>query len=495
MKTIDEYRRAAESIVRRDTLAELESWLAGGPPPPLPGPPLPDGSDPFTADAVAALRASLPQGDDAPARVHQLLHRGLLAGALARAVRPALAAAAGSAVAHLSYVTGEPGADPARAEAAWWGCEDPAEREALYARLLPAWSGSAPAWLEAARATRAAAARLGLPDPDSMVGTLARVDPVALRTASSRLLEATEGLLGQALQQAAEAHDLPLRPAHLPRLFGLPEMEHRFTAERMLPVAGGLLDGMGLHASHEQGLQVLEDRQPGPRPSRAFPVNLPREVRLVVHRAAGIRMAELHLLALGQAMHWLYTEPGPFPFRWPLGHRAVSDGPGLLLASLLTHPAMLQERGVPDEVAATLGKVARRSRLLHLRTMAALLACGPGGPEAAADPWLAHAAAIGRARGIPVDEPEARAWPQRVDALYAAETLQSWLLAAALRRSLRARLGERWWRDPAAGESWIEWLKPGQRLSVTELIAARTGVPPAQALDPAPLVEWLSGED
>jgi hypothetical protein len=200
------------------------------------------------------------------------------------------------------------------------------------------------------------------------------------------------------------------------------------------------------------------------------------------------------MLALGQALHWLHTEAGPFPFRWPFGHRAVSDGFGLLLASLLTHPGVLRDRGLPVQVAGALAGVAQRSRLLHLRTLAALLARTPCGPETASEPYAAYAEAIGLARGVPVSEQEAQAWPLRVEATYAAETLQSWLLAAALRRELRHKLGDGWWKNAEVGPIWHEWQKPGQRLSVSELIASIGSKSAENPLDPGALTEWLHEE-
>jgi hypothetical protein len=492
MIQIDELRRAAENLVRRDALAQYEAWMGGSTVQPPPTGPLEE-LDPFTPEGLAcAAEATTTATSEGEARVAGLLYRGLLSGLLDRLVRDALNDATSSAVAHASFLAGEP-VGPGWGQATLLATEDPEQRLEFHARLLTSWAGSAPYYLRLTTRLHEAAAGLGLPDPDGLLGVLARVDPEQLRRSAQQLLRDTDDLLRELQEEAVHVFRLPAHPAHLELLFGLPGLEHRFTTERLLPVAGEILERLGLAVAQEQGLQVVADPVSRPRPSRAFPLNLPREVRLVVNRAPGLQAAQLHLLALGTALHWLHTEPGPFPLRWPFGHRAVSDAFGLTLASLLTLPAVLRDRGVPLQVADAVCRAARRHELLHVRTVAALVASHPCGPENAAEPYEAYAAALGRARRVPVGEEEARAWPCRMEATYAAETFQSWLLAAALRAELLDRGGKDFWRDPDSGLRWLELLRTGQRLSATELMATLSlgGRAPVQPLDPAPLVSWL----
>ena len=491
MYTVDEFRRAAEGMVRRDATAQCEAWLADSAAP-LP-PAGTNGVDPFTTDAVSTVRQALDETQDKGSRrVLTLLHRGLVAGALDRMVRPALRAASASAAAHLSFLLDEAPYSSGAASSLLRTEETPQEERARYQELLKAWRGSTNVYLEATRRLREGAAQLGLQTQDELLHTMARVEPEDLRQAATRLLDATDQIFEQALEQACHAHALEARPAHLPRLFGLPGLEHRFTVERMLPVAGTLLDRMGINVAGIKGLRVLPDPVARPRPSRAFPINLPREVRLIVNRSAGLPAAQVHLLALGQALHWLYSEPGPFPYRWPFGHRALDDAYGLLLAEVLSNPVLLRDRGLPSEVAEAVFRVVRRSELLHLRTMAALVEAG--GPEGATEPYEAYAACIERARMIPLSEEEARAWPHRVELCYAAETLQSWILAASLVNQLELQVGEDWRLRTDTRELWTGWLAWGQRYSVTELLARLgSGSEPALPLDPFPLVVRLRG--
>lgn len=489
MYTVDELRFASERYVRRVAAAESEAWRTGRS---LPLPPQPPEGEPdiFSEDSLQVVRAAVDAAAAAgERRVLGLLGRGLLAGALDRAAGPALRAAAASTAAHVAFHgVAELGTDEARVPGP---AAARAERSALQQRhgaRLAAWRGSSGAFLSAARELDQAAARLGVGDPDLRLSTLARVDPEALVASASHFLDATEGQLSAALEAASAAHGLDPLPQHLPVLFNLPDLEHRFTAARMLPVAGTVLLQAGVDVLAERRLEVVSAPRSRPRPTRAFPLRLPGLAQVVVHRAAGLRSAQLHLLELGHALHWLGTDPGPFPYRWPFGHRAISDGYGLLLAGLLTQPEVLHARGMPAEVAAAVARVCRRSELLHLRTAAALVVDDPlalGTPEA-------YARSLARARGVPVPAEEAEAWPVRVDRVYAAETYQSWLLMSSLVARLRREVGPDWRARRETGELWAQWISGGQRLSVGELLTALTqGDSARPALDPAPLLDWL----
>jgi len=490
--TVDEIRFAAERYVRRVAVAESRAWRAGEP---NPDPPAPSEGEPDIFSSAArrtvshAMDACTAAGER---RMLRLLWRGLVAGALHRSATPALKAAAASAAAHAAFhgfadaplgSARVPGPGGARQE-----------RSALlesWQTRLTAWRGSAGSFLAAAARLQEEAAALGLEDPATRLATLARADPEALVASARRFLDETEALQRASVEAACEANGLDPLPQHLPALFGVPEMEHRFTAARMLPVAGTVLLRLGIDVAAQRHLEVLADAARGPRPCRAFPLRLPDLAQVIVHRSAGIRQARLHLLELGHALHWLGTEPGPFPFRWPFGHRAVSDGYGLLLASLLTQPEVLHDRGLPAEVATALGRVCRRAELLHLRTMAALVVSDPvnaGQPEAS------YAEALGRARGVPVPDEEAAAWPLRVDRVYAAETYQSWLLMSSLVAALRLRVGPDWRFRRDTGQVWATWIATGQRFSVGELLARLDGRPQTEcSLAPTALVDWLAG--
>ena len=83
-----------------------------------------------------------------------------------------------------------------------------------------------------------------------------------------------------------------------------------------------------------------------------------------------------------------------------------------------------------------------------------------------ADPaqaWLARAP-------VTPDADDASALPDRLDAIYALDSLQMCLLAAATEHRLYSDHGERWWWSADAGAALRALWSQGQRKSATELV-------------------------
>ena len=136
---------------------------------------------------------------------------------------------------------------------------------------------------------------------------------------------------------------------------------------------------------------------------------------------------------------------------------------GRVVAGCLADPGFLEANGMRPTDAAAVAGHARLEALHEARTVAAMtlwhhdLAGGADPGEA----WVARAP-------VPPDADDASALPDRLDAIYALDSLQMCLLGAATEHRLFTDHGERWWWSPDAGAALRAMWSEGQRKSAEE---------------------------
>jgi hypothetical protein len=266
-----------------------------------------------------------------------------------------------------------------------------------------------------------------------------------------------------------------LARADLPAFFRAPSLDPLFPAERLLPAFEETVAGLGLDTGAPG--EIILDAEPRPKKSpRAFcaPVRVPDEVYLVITRIGGREDYETLLHEAGHAEHYSHVDRTlPFEHRF-LGDNSVTEGFAFLFQHLAEDPVWLERRlGIADP--APVVEQARASKLVFLRRYCAKLSYelelqGEGGIDGLDETYARRLSdAVG------VDWPRVT-WLSDVDSFfYAAAYLRAWALETHLRAELRARFGEAWFDEPAAGELLRTLWSAGQREPADELLARLTG--------------------
>ncbi len=352
-------------------------------------------------------------------------------------------------------------------------------RRQLWDDFVPVLRMSAPAFLGVIEASAAAGADHGFSSGFHMACALTRVDPVQAVSAAEAVLDATETDWRAALEGAADLVGVPpddIRPHDLSHILRPDEHEPAFAAEGALPLAGATFAKLGLDLTGQTGVETLTDpRGPSGRAPKAFPLAIPGDIRMGAMPRDGLLWLRDFLTELGRAQHMAHTAPGPVTETFPLGMRGITDAAGRLVAGWLSDPVFLTANGMPPTPASALAGHARLAGLHEARTVAAitlwhhdLATAGTATFEDAANAWLARAP-------IPPDPADADALPDRLDAVYALDSLQLRLLAAAQDHALRTSYGDHWWWSEEAGAALFSSWSHGQRRTTADLVADALG--------------------
>jgi hypothetical protein len=336
-----------------------------------------------------------------------------------------------------------------------------------------------------------AARSLGAADYVSWRAGLAGFDPGFLLEQTALVLDETAAPYADLLDWFARrelglrARDL--RGWDLPRLLRGGAHDEHFPPGEMVACVGACVRAMGLDPLAEGRIQL--DLEPRPlKSSRAFcsPIRVPHDVRLVVLPSGGADDWRAYLHELGHALHFAYAAPAaPFEERC-LGDDSVTETYAALFDHWLLLPRWLRHaRGLADPRDVLLLGTFEELYLLRryaakLRYELALHARGP-------DPALAerYAEELSRATGVPA--PPER-WLEDVDPrFYCVSYLQAWMLCGLLRRALRERFDEDWFRNPRAGPFLAGLFARGQRDTPSELAALLDAGP----LGFAELLAWV----
>jgi hypothetical protein len=241
----------------------------------------------------------------------------------------------------------------------------------------------------------------------------------------------------------------------------------------VLRVVEATLSGLGIDLRAQANVTL--DLEPRPNKSpRAFavPVRVPQDVRLVVQPRGGHDDYDGMLHELGHVEHFAHVDP-KLPVTWRhLGDNSVTEGYAFLFQYLMLEPDWLAEQlEMPDGEAVGWADFAAFRKLVYLRRYVAKLLY---------ELRLHRDADIGLARAyyagllgllIGVQIPEASFLADLDDHFYTARYLRAWMFEANLAAALKARHGERWWRDPAAGETLRRSWSRGQEWNAQDVVA------------------------
>lgn len=302
----------------------------------------------------------------------------------------------------------------------------------------------------------------------------------ALRQRTAGFLETTGVTYRSRLEPQLERSGVPgferLARSDIPRLLRAPSLDAGFPAERLVGSFAETLAGLGLDLEAQDNVHLDTEARPSKSP-RAFcsTPRVPDEVYLVVSPVGGREDFAALFHEGGHVEHYANTDRAlAFEFRH-LGDNGVTESFAFLFEHLTEDAAWLEARlGIPDP--AEIRAHAAATRLLMIRRYCAKLAyeleLHGEGAELEALPER-YASRLSDATGA--------AWPRETwladvdEGFYVACYLRAWVLAAHWRRALRARHGERWFDDPAAG-AWLRALwADGQRLGAEELLGGRLG--------------------
>jgi hypothetical protein len=324
------------------------------------------------------------------------------------------------------------------------------------------------------------ARELGWPSYRAMSEELKALDLAALEVQTRRFSEATASSYpGQLDAQLREQIGLTfdtLRRSDLPHFFRAPGYDALFPEERLLAAFEETLTGLGIDVHRQPNVHLDTDQRPQKSP-RAFcsPVHVPNEVYLVIPRTGGRDDFSALFHEGGHTEHYANVDVSmPFEFRH-LGDNSVTEGFAFLLEHLIEDPTWLRSvMGVED--AEGYFSYSRVNKLVFLRRYASKLRyeieLHAGEQPLDAMPQL-YAGLLSDAVGV--DWPVETYLSDVDPGYYVANYLRAWAFETHLRRILRERFGEDWFRHAEAGDLLRSIWREGQRLDADELLAQVTG--------------------
>ena len=328
------------------------------------------------------------------------------------------------------------------------------------------------------------AGELGFASYDALRTVASGVDLAALSAEAQATLDSTEDawrdlfdfglrkVVGKhALQPHGEAalHDLE-------RFCRLEPLDDLFKARRLLPSAQAFLEAMGLSASGDGSIEVIDEDvlKPG---ARAIAIEVPSEICVVLGRVGGAQDHSALFHALGVAHQRAATSRElPIELRRS-GELAAPESFGALFEQLLCDQDFLRrflDADARDAIeAARLCAIERLSRLRRacadLCYQRTLFAEGPREE-------LRGLYRESLQKALAVDVPVQRwLWDEATRSRPETE-LRSLALAEVLRRALLEQANEDWWRNPRAGALLKRVAVRGGR-DAAEAIAKELSVP------------------
>jgi hypothetical protein len=374
---------------------------------------------------------------------------------------------------------------------------DRATREHLELRRTAWLEEAVPLQVDTLHREREAVAELGLGGYVEAWERLTRVNLRAMEREAIRVLAATEDLYRD--QLAYHLGRLEVDPEAATRsdirwLRRMRWLDDYFELESTLDVVRKDLGELGLPLTADGRVKLDVERRPG-KAIRSFcaPIQVPRNVVLVVAPTGGWPDCAALMHELGHALHMAYTrESIPFEYR-ALGASAVTE-PYALLFELLTLERQWVERtvGLAARELEDYLRLVAFLELYRLRLLAARLIYQLELYRAELPGQMGgrFAEILSGATGVRFDP---RTYLMDLArGFWVARKLRAWMLQAILQESLRDRYDADWYRNPAAGPFLGELFSAGQRDDAGEL-AVQLG---QEKLSARPLAaeigEWFS---
>jgi hypothetical protein len=352
---------------------------------------------------------------------------------------------------------------------------DPERRAAIeQARLDVTERELTPLALAMHERTAAIVRELGWSSMLELCEELSGIDLAALEQQTEALLADTEATYEPTVEPELEQHlgigFAELRRSDIPAFFRAPSLDAAFPPDRAIPALRQTLAGLGIDIDAQPNVILDAEVRPTKSP-RAFcaPVRVPGEVYLMISPQGGRDDTQTLLHEAGHTEHFAHVDPKLSFERRLLGDNSFTEAFAFLFQYLAEEPAWLEE--VLEVDAAPLAGYAKAVKLIFLRRYAAKL--GYERRLHAADVDLAampgeYAQRLSAA--VHVDWPR-RNWIHDVDPFfYAACYIRAWACERALRAHLVGEFGERWFKEPEAGEVLKRIWGKGQRALAEELL-------------------------
>jgi hypothetical protein len=337
-----------------------------------------------------------------------------------------------------------------------------------------------PLHLEIVERSHELARELGWPSYRAMYEELKAIDLGALERQTRAFSEATDARFRELVEpelvrETGIGFDR-VRRSDLPYFFRAPSHDRLFAPDALVDAFERSLAGFGIDLREQPNVHLdLEQRRR--KSPRAFcaPVRVPGEVYLVIPRSGGRDDYAALFHEGGHTEHFGTVDATlPFEFR-QLGDNSVTEGFAFLFEHLIEDREWLALVLGVDDVDHYLDH-SRASKLLFLRRYAAKLTYElelHGGERGLAEMPSLYSRLLGAAAGME--------WPAEMyladvdEGFYCANYLRAWALEAQLRRHLRERFGDDWFRAREAGDVLRSAWRQGQRLSADELLGELTG--------------------
>lgn len=324
---------------------------------------------------------------------------------------------------------------------------------------------------------REAAAELGYGGYREAVERLAGVNLIGVGSEARRLVEETEDVYREVVEEElrlrvgirpeeAESHDAGW-------LKRMPWLDGSCQEGNVLGTLRKDLRDIGLPL--EYGGHVTLEHEPFPGPGMiacCTPVRVPEQIHLLVTPTITQPGCVALLTSVGRALHYAYTDSRLSFEDRALGDLAVVKGHGLLFAGLGREGAWVRRtRGLNGQALDEYLRTVAVADLFSLREASARLAfeielSDSARPGELGPTW---AETLTAATGFRFDP---RSFLDRLGQRFGvARYLRGRMLAAQLRRELRERFDEDWYRNPRAGPFLGDWFANGLRFSAAEVAA------------------------
>jgi hypothetical protein len=295
-----------------------------------------------------------------------------------------------------------------------------------------------------------------------------------------RMGEQVKKTVGVALNEA-EKHDIAY-------IFRAKEFDSYFTKEKTLTVLKRTLDGMGFDIAKNKNVSIDLEERPKKNP-RAFTalVRIPNDVRLVVMPKGGQDDYTSILHEAGHTLHFALVNPMlPVEYKW-LGDLSVSETYAFLFEYLTLNRIWLDENIRIKDLDKYLD-FAYIYKLYYLRRYTGKLKYELLLHKSKRIKDMSEKYKEELDHSLTFKNPESHYLTDTDDGFYSAQYLRAWIFEAQLRSRMIEKFGDKWFRNPQAGDFLAELWSNGQKFDVVEL-AQRIGF---KGLDVKPILAEIT---
>jgi len=326
-------------------------------------------------------------------------------------------------------------------------------------------------WQEALRAELPT---LGADDWLQFWSRLGGIDPPGTRRLAERLLEETADVYGHALGVYLNQLELPIDDAWTSDVdwaFRAFRFDGVFLERLRMPLLIRVFRDLGIELEEQTEIQLEYVPTPG---VFCLPLDIPREVHVLLHLIGGWLDVAASLKGLGMAEHLVHSDPSLRVWERWLGDETPTIGYGLLLEGLVRDKTWLASR-LEYTASDDFRVIAHLAWMYRVRRCSAaavyhqrLWEAEPGASMAADFEESLSTATRVRHFGdeflqVVLDGP----W----SALHPWTSLRAEIFAAQLRAYLQREFDEEWWRSNRAARFIKDELwRPGRRYSADELL-------------------------